>query len=186
MTGKHIRLEPLALSHAEDLWRHGDEETFRWFQAPPAFPPTVENMREYIALALRQANSEAYAVVLQETGEAVGSTRLFDIREEHGGAEIGHTWYGAAHRGTKVNPESKLLLLTEAFEARNYERVQFKTDLRNLRSQAGLAKLGAVREGVLRKQMRMHDGYMRDSVYFSILREEWPAVKALLLERLKD
>jgi len=97
--------------------------------------------------------------------------------------EIGSTWYGDTYHRTAVNPECKLLLLQNAFVL-GYERVQLKTDGRNLRSQAAIKKLGAKLEGVLRKHIQMPDGYIRDSVMYSIVRSEWPDVKRSLLDRL--
>jgi RimJ/RimL family protein N-acetyltransferase len=107
-----------------------------------------------------------------------------DIRPKHMGLEIGTTWIGRAHQGTKVNPESKLLLLAHAFERLGCERVQLKTDGRNLQSQHAIEKLGAVKEGVLRKHMIMPDGFVRDTVMYSIVAAEWPDVKRGLEARL--
>jgi RimJ/RimL family protein N-acetyltransferase len=126
----------------------------------------------------------AFAIVLLETGKAIGSSSFFDIRPSDKGLEIGHTWIKKEHRGTRVNPETKLLMFGHAFEELGAIRVQQKTDLRNVQSQRAMLKMGAVQEGVLRHNMVMPDGYVRDSVYFSVLREEWPAVKSGLLARV--
>jgi ribosomal-protein-alanine N-acetyltransferase len=107
-----------------------------------------------------------------------------DIRPEHRGLEIGFTWIGKPYHGTQVNPECKYLLLRHAFDDQQAIRVQLKTDLRNLQSQRAIEKLGAVREGVLRKQMIRPDGYLRDTVMYSVTAEEWPGVRARLEERL--
>ncbi len=103
-----------------------------------------------------------------------------DVRAAHQGVEIGGTWYGAEFRRTAVNTECKYLLLRHAFEAMDCIRVQFKTDLRNERSQRAIERLGAVREGVLRNHMILPDGTIRDSVYYSILAHEWPYVRKRL------
>jgi RimJ/RimL family protein N-acetyltransferase len=122
----------------------------------------------------------------RQRGRAVGSTRFLDIAPEHGRLEIGWTWIAPSHQRTATNTEAKLLQLTYAFLELGATRVAFKTDQRNERSKAAIARLGAVREGVLRHQFRMPDGYMRSSVYFSILADEWPAVREALARRLAD
>ncbi len=126
----------------------------------------------------------AWATVDVASGRAVGSSRFGDIAPEHGRVEIGWTWIAPSHQRTAVNSEAKLLQLSYAFDELGATRVALKTDGRNLRSQAAIERLGAVREGTLRRQLRMPDGFIRDTVYFSILAEEWPAVKARLAERL--
>jgi RimJ/RimL family protein N-acetyltransferase len=126
----------------------------------------------------------SWATVDALSGRAIGSTRFLDIAPEHGRLEIGWTWIAPSHRRTATNTEAKLLQLSHAFDELGATRVALKTDERNERSQAAIARLGAVREGVLRHQFRMPDGFMRSSVYFSILADEWPAVKAQLEARL--
>jgi RimJ/RimL family protein N-acetyltransferase len=123
--------------------------------------------------------------VVQLAGDrVVGSTRYMDVQAASKGVEIGWTWYAPETWGTVVNPEAKFLLLRHAFEAWGAIRVQLKTDLKNLRSQAAIKKLGAKEEGVLRRHRFRRDGTIRDSVIFSIIREEWPAVKAAMEERI--
>jgi RimJ/RimL family protein N-acetyltransferase len=122
--------------------------------------------------------------VLAETGQAVGVTSYLDIRAKDRGLEIGFTWLARQHQGSRVNPECKFLLLRHAFDGLAAVRVQLKTDSRNLQSQRAIEKLGAVREGVLRKQMVMPDGYVRDTVMYSVTHDEWPRVRELLAERL--
>jgi N-acetyltransferase len=184
LEGRVVRIVPLQLEHAADLAHHATPETFRYFPAIAYARIDEEAMCEYIRHAWAREATKAFAVCLAQTGEAIGSSCYLDIRVPHSGLEIGMTWYGEAHRGTAVNPESKLLLLEHAFETLNYERVQLKTDGRNLVSQAAIRKLGAQYEGTLRRHMRMPDGYMRDTVMFSILRDEWPTVKAGLIARI--
>lgn len=103
-----------------------------------------------------------------------------DVRTAHRGLEIGGTWYGSEYRRTAVNTESKYLLLMHAFESMKCIRVQFKTDLRNERSQRAIERIGAIREGVLRNHMILPDGTIRHSVYYSILDTEWRVVKKRL------
>jgi N-acetyltransferase len=127
-----------------------------------------------------------FAVVLQSSGLAIGATRFMSIQQEHKTLEIGGTWYGLAYQGKAVNTDAKYLLLSYAFEHLKVHRVQLKTDSRNLRSQKAIEKLGAKREGVLRRHMVLKDGTLRDSVVYSIIDLEWPDVKLRLRERLEN
>ena len=185
LTGRLVRLEPLAAAHVSDLTVAGQDDGI-WHLMPYGLVRTEEKMAAWVQDVLErqvQGTDLPFAVVLQETGRAVGSSRYLEIRAPHRGLEIGGTWYGTAYQRTGVNTECKFLLLRHAFEALGCVRVQFKTDLRNERSQKALERIGAVREGVLRNHMVMPDGYLRSSVVYSIVREEWPAVRSHL-ERL--
>ncbi len=129
---------------------------------------------------------EPFAVIDLRSNEAVGSSSFLDISPDSGYLEIGSTFYGAVARRTGINTETKLLLLTKAFETRGYERVQLKADNLNIRSRAAIERIGAKYEGTLRSHMVRRDGTRRDTVVYSILKAEWPEVKArlqLLLER---
>jgi RimJ/RimL family protein N-acetyltransferase len=137
----------------------------------------------YLADALRP-EFIAWATVDAASGRAIGATRFGDIAPEHGRVEIGWTWIAPSHQRSAVNTEAKLLQLSYAFDELGATRVALKTDGRNEGSQAAIARLGAVREGVLRRHLRLPDGFIRDTVYYSILSDEWPAVKARLQERL--
>jgi N-acetyltransferase len=178
-----VRLEPIEEQHRDDLLAAAaqDAATFRYLfrdlsQGASVWPG-------YLADALRD-EYVSWATVDAVTGRAIGSTRFLDIAPEHGRLEIGWTWIAPSHQRTATNTEAKLLQLTYAFDELGANRVALKTDQRNERSQVAIARLGAKREGVLREQFRMPDGYMRSSVYFSILADEWPAVKAGLVSRL--
>ncbi|MGO4182620.1 GNAT family N-acetyltransferase [Paenibacillus sp. TAF43_2] len=116
----------------------------------------------------------------QVQNKIVGSTRFFDISAEHRGLEIGYTWMNPSVWRTRVNTECKYLLLREAFDNHNMIRVQLKADLRNTRSQAAIERIGGIREGVLRNHRVLSDGYIRDTVMYSITNQEWPSVKARL------
>ena len=116
--------------------------------------------------------------------DRLASPRTWTFVPKHRGLEIGFTWIAKPHQGTLVNPECKYLLLRHAFDDQHAMRVQLKTDLRNVQSQGAIEKLGAVREGVLRKHIIRPDGYLRDTVMYSITAEEWPAVRAKLEQRL--
>ncbi|MGW5397328.1 GNAT family N-acetyltransferase [Streptomyces sp. NPDC003952] len=183
LTGRHVRLEPLTRSHLPDLYEAGgrDEEVWRW-QGGPA-PQSQEEMGATLDTVLG-GEYLPFAVIHLASGKAVGWTTYLDISPEHERLEIGWTWYGRAYWRSAVNTESKLLLLTHAFEDLGMGRVQLKTDHLNTRSQAAIARLGAQREGVLRRHRRRPDGTWRDSVYFSLLADEWPQAKARLAARL--
>lgn len=186
LPGKTIHLEPLTLDHAPGLWPHADPEVFQWLADLPR-DGSYEAFRDWIGDILRKPASLTFAMVLAGTGESrepVGVSGYLDIRPDHRGVEIGRTWIGKAHQGTRVNPESKYLLFRHAFETLGAIRVQLKTDLRNVKSQRAIEKLGAVREGVLRKYQIRSNGVIRDTVMYSLLAEEWPEVRARLEERL--
>jgi RimJ/RimL family protein N-acetyltransferase len=128
----------------------------------------------------------AWATVLQEGGRVIGATRYGDIEPGHGRVEIGWTWLAHSQQGTAANTEAKYLQLRHAFDDLGATRVAFKTDARNERAQRALERIGAVREGVLRSHTRLSDGYLRDTVYYSIIAPEWPAAKVALETRLEE
>jgi RimJ/RimL family protein N-acetyltransferase len=182
--GWTIHLEPLTLAYAPVLWRQADPEIFQWVLEWPrdsSLPAFEEWMRTVV---LEAPASLPFAIILRATGEPVGVTGYLEIRPRHRGLEIGRTWIARAHQGGRVNPESKYLLLRHAFETLDAERVQFKTDVHNLHSQRAIEKLGASREGVLRQYQVRSNGTLRDTVMYSVLRAEWPEVKARLEARL--
>ena len=182
LAGRHVQLELLEQAHIAGLtdaaadpaiWRH------------TAFGPSQD---AYFSAAFdAQASGEQipFAVRRVKDGKLLGMTRLFEIDEAHKRCEIGYTWYIPEEWGTGTNPEAKLLLLSHCFENWGARRVQFKTDHENLRSQAAIAKLGAVKEGVLRAHMIRPDGSQRDSMIYSITREELQDVKARLEARVR-
>ncbi|MEY9849432.1 RimJ/RimL family protein N-acetyltransferase [Streptacidiphilus sp. BW17] len=185
LTGRHIRLEPLTVDHAPALWeslRLCVEEVFQWLRAAPRSAEELAGCIE--ALLNGPDRCLAFAVVDLTTGRPVGWTTYLDIQEQHERLEIGWTWYARSHWRTATNTEAKLLLLTHAFEDLGYGRIQWKTDIRNERSQDAIARLGAQREGVLRRQVQRSDGTWRDSAYFGMHIDEWPAAKKQLTERL--
>lgn len=183
LEGRMLRLEPLSPDHAPGLWPHAGPEVFRWLADLPR-DGSYEAFRDWIGEILRRPASLTFAMILAATGELAGVSGYLEIRPEHQGLEVGRTWIGRAHQGSRVNPESKLLLLRHAFETLGAIRVQLKTDLRNVQSQRAIEKLGAVREGVLRRYQIRSNGEVRDTVVYSVLAGEWPAVKARLEARL--
>jgi RimJ/RimL family protein N-acetyltransferase len=154
----------------------------------PVAPPASEaDMRAVIDLLLERREAGAqlpFAQVELASGRAVGSTSYLDIAPADGRVEIGWTWLGRPWWRTPLNTEAKLLLLGHAFDTLHLNRVALKTDVRNERSQAAIERIGGVREGVLRAHMIRPDGSLRDTVYFSILASEWPAVRERLNRRL--
>ena len=183
LQGHWVRLVPLRAEHAARLLSETrDPEIWRWWRSEP--PTTEERLQEWIGHLLRERDAgEALPFTIELVAEehrAVGMTRFLNISREDRRAEIGGTWIARRLWGTPVNLDAKYLLLRHAFESEGIERVELKTDGRNLRSQRAIEKTGAVREGVLRHHMIAWDGYPRDSVYFSILSGEWPSVKSRL------
>ncbi len=183
LRGRHVRLEPLSPTHAADLFcAGGDPDIWRYMPRGPLHEKA--DIDQLIAEAVAEMESGAqipFAIIHVQSGAAIGSTRYLDLRPAHRALEIGWTWIATAHQRTPVNTECKLLLLEHAFETLGAVRVQFKTDARNTRSQTAIARIGGRREGVLRKSLILWDGFVRDSVYFSIVADEWPAVKRRLL-----
>jgi RimJ/RimL family protein N-acetyltransferase len=184
LEGSLVRLEPLSLRHLDGLCAVGlDPEIWR---LTIARVDSRSAMERYVAQALaeqRAGTALPFATVLQTSGEVIGSTRFHSPAPEHRRVEIGWTWLGRAWQRTGANTEAKYLMLRHAFEQWRCMRVEFKTSTLNQRSRAALRRIGAVEEGVLRRHMINEDGTVRDSVYFSILLEEWPSVK-LRLQRM--
>ena len=186
LQGRHLTLEPLEERHAPGLFEAmQDEEVCRHlvWTPPTLIDETLTLIREARDLMARR-QSIVFAQVWNETGEVIGSTRLLDVRPADRQVEIGSTFLARKYWRTPANTESKLLFLQHCFERLGCVRVALKTDGRNRRSQEAIERLGAVREGTLRRHMNVK-GFQRDTVYFSILDSEWPAVKRRLEDRLK-
>jgi N-acetyltransferase len=188
LTGRHVRLEPLSALHVPALAREtaGDEELWRWL---PSYAEDEADVAAVVTAAIEaRGRGERYpfAVLDAGTGLAVGSSSYLDIAPAEFRIEIGWTFYARRLWRTAVNSETKLLLLSHAFDDLGYERVALRTHLRNERSQAAIARLGAVREGVLRHHRPHRDGTWRDTVTYSVLSAEWPAVRARLQAALPD
>jgi RimJ/RimL family protein N-acetyltransferase len=185
LRGAYLTLEPIEERHAPDLFvAMQDEEVCRYLAWPP--PTRLEEILAFVRdarEAMARGQSLVFAQVWNESGRAIGSTRLLDVRPADRQVEIGATFLARPYWRTPANTESKLLFLGHCFERLGCVRVALKTDARNQRSQEAIARLGAVREGVLRRHMQVR-GHQRDTVYFSILDDEWPAVRARLHARL--
>lgn len=185
--GKHIRLEPMTEEHIPALAGAGRDESI-WRYMVYGDLTTENGMRTWVMDMLSRQTTRTdlcFVVIHQVSNDLVGATRYLEMRPEHRSLEIGGTWYAPEYQRTVVNTECKYLLLKYAFEKLGCIRVQFKADARNERSVRAIERLGAQREGLLRKHYILPDGTIRDSVYFSILDKEWPDVKVRLEEILK-
>lgn len=182
LTGKHVRLEPMTEAHLPGLAKIGLGQDF-WDFMLYGNMNTEEDManwvRDILARAERGTDLPFVAIHL-ESGRVAGATRYLNIAPEHRGLEIGGTWYGLEFQRTVVNTECKYMLLKYAFETLGCIRVQFKTDLRNERSQRAIERIGAIKEGVLRNHMILPDGRYRHSVFYSIIDNEWSELKTRL------
>ena len=181
LTGRFVRLEPLAELHREPLRAAANDPRIWEFNSVSGYGPAFDT---WFANALAPVQRIPFTVRRLADDAIVGSTSYLDPMPLHKRVEIGHTWYRPDCWGTAVNPECKLLLMAHAFEVLGMNRVSLVTDLLNKRSQAAIAKLGAVREGVLRSHMIVQGGRIRNSVLFSIIASEWPTVKERLQTRL--
>jgi RimJ/RimL family protein N-acetyltransferase len=179
LTGQAVRLEPLAQDHAQGLFNRGRHQPDWEFMPRSCFVDQAD-ARQWVDAALEAPNQLPFAIVETGKDRVVGSTRYLNIRPDHRSLEIGWTWLGQDWQRTAINTETKLLLLTHAFERLRCVRVEFKTDARNLRSQRALERIGASHEGVLRNHMIVQDDFVRDSVFFSVIDTEWLAVKERL------
>ncbi len=186
LIGTIVDLVPLSRNHIPQLLTEAqDSEVWKYFRGGPLSDPQI--MPRYVEEVLRhqqEGSALSFALWHRAEGRPVGMTRFMDIDRANRTVEIGGTWISRRLWGTGVNVEAKYLMLQYALEEEAFNRVQIKTDVRNLRSQKAIEALGAVREGLLRHQIILSDGTLRDSVYYSILREEWPAVREHLLARL--
>ncbi len=185
LEGKHVRLEPLTTNHLDALCSFGlDEDLWRWSPVPIR---TREELRAYVETALKEQAagvSLPFATIDRASHRAAGSTRFGSIDKLNHRVEIGWTWVGREWQRSAVNTEAKYLMLRHAFETLGCMRVEFKTDSLNERSRNAILRIGARQEGIFRNHMATSSGRIRHSVYFSIIDEEWPAVKRDLEEKL--
>jgi RimJ/RimL family protein N-acetyltransferase len=184
LAGTFVSLEPLRRNHAEALrLAVADGELWKlWYAAVPS----PEKMDGYIDLALAGVASGEmpFAVVDNSTGKVVGTTRFYNVERRHRRAMLGYTWYAKSAQGTHVNSESKFLLLRHFFEQQQANAVEFRTHFFNHPSRRAIERLGAKQDGILRSHQIMDDGSIRDTVVYSIVASEWPAVRNNLLGRL--
>ena len=187
LEGEFVRLEPLRMEHHAALAEVAlDPELWRWTGAAV---DNAEDLKRYMehALAERDAGRALpFATIAKSVGKAVGSTRFGNIDRRNRHVEIGWTWLGRAWQRTALNTEAKLLMLRHAFDVLGCLRVELKTDVMNQQSRAAISRLGAKEEGVHRKHLITERGRVRDTVYYSIIDDEWPAVRARLEARLRN
>lgn len=186
LEGRHVRLEPLSEAHVDGLFDIGQRQD-DWAYMPTGSFTSRAETEQWVKAALDLASRELhypYVLVEPSSGALMGSTRYLNIRPRDHGLEIGYTWLGRDYQRTAVNTEAKYLLLRHAFEVLGAFRVELKTDARNQRSQKAIERLGAQKEGVLRRHMVVQDGYVRDSVMYSITDLDWPDVREGLLKKL--
>lgn len=185
LAGEYVSLEALTPAHEAELsLAVQDGELWRlWY----TYIPRPEKVAEYIADALSMAEREGaltFVVRLKSSGQVVGCTRYFAIDAINKRLEIGHTWYAKSVQRSAVNTETKLLLLSHAFESLGVIAVEFRTHWHNQASRSAIARLGAKQDGILRSHQRSADGLLRDTVVFSIIECEWPVVKKGLSYKL--
>ena len=183
--GQHVRLEPLTHAHTKSLIAAaGDGELWK---SDVTVVPSADTIHKYIEEALRgleRGTELPFAIASKATGDVVGTTRFYEITPADRRVAIGYTWLARSAQRTLVNTETKLLLLQHAFDHWRCVRVEFITDVRNEQSRAAILRLGAKQEGILRNHMIMPSGRIRDSVFFSVIADEWPEVRANLEAKL--
>jgi N-acetyltransferase len=182
LRGRYVDLVPLAPEHADGLTAAGRDPEI-WPYLLLTRPRGDEGMRGVIERRIRVRESGVdmpFTVVRKADGVPIGMTCYLDIDRENRNVEVGGTWYDSRYWRTPINSDAKRQILGHAFEVEGVVRVQLKTDLRNVRSQVAIERLGAVREGVLRQNRALPEGGYRDSVYYSILANEWPEVRTRL------
>ncbi|WP_407673314.1 GNAT family N-acetyltransferase [Paenibacillus silvisoli] len=179
LTGTNVELVPMEEKHAQGLFEAGSfPEIWEITQGKMG---ALSDAEAYVKKAMNQPDALPFVIADRVTGRILGSTRFFDISTADKGLEIGSTWLTPSVWRTSINTECKFLLLRHCFETLGTIRVQLKTDLRNVRSQRAIERLGATKEGVLRNHKILPNGIVRDSVYYSVLDREWPAVKERLV-----
>ncbi|MFE9008974.1 GNAT family N-acetyltransferase [Streptomyces sp. NPDC007875] len=183
LLGSEVRLVPLSTEHADALFPSAsDPEVWRWM--PRTRPETVTQTRTMLSQMIADPARRCFAVQRRDDGAVIGSTSLYDLDLDESRAEVGATWFDRSCWGGPYNAESKLLLFSHAFDELCLVRLALRTDHLNVRSQQALARLGLVYEGTLRSHMRRQDGTRRDSLYYSLLADEWPTVRDTLRARI--
>lgn len=187
LQGRYVRLEPMTEAHIPGLAEIGVGQDF-WHFMLYGDMKTEADMRKWVLDILKRiekGTDRPFVAIHLDSGRVAGATRYLNIMPNDRGLEIGGTWYGTDFQRTPVNTECKYLLMTHAFETLRAIRVQLKTDSRNERSQKAIERIGARKEGVLRNHMILPDGYIRHSVFYSVIDSEWPEVKKNLENMLR-
>lgn len=179
-----VRLVPIAPDHAPAFFSIGQEPSIWTYLSTEPFRE-LDDAKRWIELMLtRDDYAVTYSVYDVPSGRLAGSTSFLGVQTRHSALEIGFTWYGKAFQRTYVNLATKLALLSHAFDELGAYRVQMKTDKRNLASQRAIERIGGVKEGVLRKHKTYPDGFVRDTVVYSIVDDEWPSIRDKLTNQL--
>jgi RimJ/RimL family protein N-acetyltransferase len=185
LIGQHVRLEPLQQHHLPGLKTAiEDGQLHQLMVTTVSDPEKVDEFFKYTQKMLANGSMLTYATIAQKTNQVIGSSRLMNTDWEHQRTEIGGTFIAKSHQRTAINTEAKYLMLGHAFEQLNMNRVAFRTDFLNHQSRTAIERLGAKFEGILRNHMVMPDGRIRDTVVYSIIKHEWPGIKAFLEEKL--
>lgn len=187
LEGTVVRLDPIRRDHADPFWQVAKdslEDIFRWIPTAMKTPQDFERQVERALREQERGESVAFATVERSSGRVIGSTRFMNIDRANRRVEIGWTWIAPAWQRTAVNTEAKYLMLRQAFEVWGCNRVELKTDALNQQSRNAILRIGAKEEGTLRRHVITWTGRVRDTVYFSILDSEWPAVKRNFEARL--
>ena len=188
LEGRFVRLEPVRQEHAVPQWevaKDSLEDIFRWIPYPMR---TLQEFQAQIDTVLNEQKrgiSVPFVTIERASGKIIGATRYMNMDMANKRVEIGSTWIAPAWQRTAVNTEAKYLMLRHAFENWKCNRVELKTDALNEKSRNAILRLGAKEEGTFRKHVITWTGRIRDSVYFSIIDTEWPAVKARLEEKMR-
>jgi RimJ/RimL family protein N-acetyltransferase len=183
--GTLTALEPLIESHRDALYAAAQDETIWMHSGSTALGDRFHRWFDKALTCSQSQQHLPFIIRRQADKKIIGSTRFYDIAPEHHRLTIGYTWYLPEVWGSFANPECKLLLLQHAFEDLQANRIEFVTDARNSRSRAAIKKLGAKEEGILRQHMILENGFVRDSVIFSIIQSEWPDIKSNLSVRVE-
>src|SRR5437016_5299858 len=187
LSGPCVILEPSSQQHREPLRNAAAEDQSIWTYFPVNYNGAGEDFDDWFDYTMeRYAKEEHYPFAVRRRADdmIIGTTRFYDMVPDHLRLAIGSTWYTSGARGTLINSEVRLLQLTYAFDRLSVNRVELITDPFNLSSRAAMKILGAVEEGVIRNHMIYKDGRIRDSVLFSIIKNEWPGVKDRLMKKL--
>lgn len=187
LDGEYVRLEPLSHEHDDDLSQACEDGRLHelWY----TWVPSPESMKAEIDRRLslyERGTMMPFAIVDRPSRKAIGMTTIMNMRLEHFRVEIGSTWLAQSFQGTKINPEAKLLLLSYAFEVFSCNAVELRTHEKNLQSRAAIEKLGAKLDGILRNDMVMPNGSLRNTAVYSITSDEWPKVQQGLMARLQN
>lgn len=186
LEGRTVRLEPMDLArHRSGLHAIGLEPAlWRFTSVQVRDAADLDTYLDQAAIEAATARALPFVIMHRSSDLVAGCTRIGNIEPAHKRLEIGWTWVGTPYQRSAVNTETKYLLFRHVFETLGWNRIELKTSALNEPSKAAMRRLGLVEEGTLRRHMINHDGTLRDSVYFSVIREEWPAMKARLEERL--